>query len=148
MPTAMLSGSGSPAGFNLNVTPPENSPYPPFTQRVNAQAGPVRVMLRIPLEISGKVIDAATGKPIPEFRLTYGPCVAPDKDDVTWANQAARTIANGRYEASIIDFPFGGKLKVEAEGYEPSISRLIKADEGKITVDFELKSASPNAPAK
>jgi hypothetical protein len=124
--------------------PLNHLPYAFMQKRVKATDGMVRLVLPAALLISGRVTDAATHEAIPLFRLTYGVSRgALDADDqIDWQPYNARSIANGRYEATITDFAdVGGKLKVDADGYEPAVSRLIRGAEGKVTVDFELKRA-------
>jgi RNA polymerase sigma factor (sigma-70 family) len=115
-------------------------PYAFVSKRVTAGDGVVKLVMPAALLISGRVTDAATHEVIPLFRLTYGVCQAGGEDEqIQWQIYNARSIANGRYEANIKDFAeTGGKLRVEADGYEPAVSRVIKGDEGKVTVDFEL----------
>lgn len=108
---------------------------------VKAGGEPVRLTLYPPLTIKGAVVDAGTKAPIPQFRVIYGIRWS-GQDDVTWQSQSSRTLGNGKYTATISDFSNGGRLRVEADGYLPTISRLIEAKEGTITLDFALTKGS------
>ncbi len=105
---------------------------------VTPGGAPVVLTLYPPLKIAGNVIDANTKAPIQAFRIVHG-IRWTGQDDVTWQPQDSRMLGNGKYEANITDFSNGGRLRVEADGYLPVISRMILANEGSISLDFELK---------
>ncbi len=96
-------------------------------------------VFRVPgaLVVSGDVIDAATRKPIPEFRVVPGG--ADNQEPVFWRRNQSFTARGGQYR---IEETRGGSvnlIRIEAEGYQPAISREIKSDEGAISINFELK---------
>ncbi len=99
---------------------------------------PVRLTMNPPVDVSGNVFDADTKAPIPAFTITYGNRWT-SQEDVTWQTGSARKLGDGKYSAEISQFCNGGKLKVEAKGYLPAISRMIMSDEGAIVIDFALK---------
>ncbi|MDA7511443.1 carboxypeptidase regulatory-like domain-containing protein, partial [Verrucomicrobia bacterium] len=99
-----------------------------------------------PLELSGRVVDAATGVPVDQFRLVWS-----EGHDV-FSRRFARIERGGRYSVHVGEINasgwFGGyahhfQLRVEAEGYQSKLSRLFdsnKGDVGKIDYDFHLES--------
>ncbi len=103
------------------------------------------VMLKSLVRIVGSVVDAETGKPLEKFSFTQGT----DFDDGRapfWQTFDKKTITTGKYATSIRQENFKYRVRVEAEGYMPGESRLIKPydpDKGEITLDFKLQKA-PN----
>lgn len=119
----------------------------------NIQADGKEHVIKLPpaLVISGTVRDAATGKPLPHFRIGTGwPAATPeDATAVHWSplDRHWMSFAGGKfrhsYEESIvsgIENP-GYVLKFEVEGYTPFVSRVIRPDEGEVTLDVALKQA-------
>ncbi|HVT87582.1 MAG TPA: sigma-70 family RNA polymerase sigma factor [Tepidisphaeraceae bacterium] len=102
---------------------------------------PVRITIYPIQKISGRVVDVETHKPLPQFTMIYGIRWA-GGDDVIWQHQDVRTLTDGQYEANIADFNSGGRLRVEADGYVPSSSRIVTASEGNLTIDFELRKGT------
>jgi len=86
------------------------------------------------LRVHGKVTDAKTGKPIPNFEIA----------SVYVTGGRTRTsslvaFAEGTYEVSFDEMrPETRQLQVTAVGYEPATSDQIKTDEGEHVVDFKL----------
>jgi thiol-disulfide isomerase/thioredoxin len=92
------------------------------------------------LKVTGKVHDDATKQPIPAFKVFLG-MISENSTEFYWDLQA-NAGKDGVYSISE-DYPRDGfGVKIEAEGYEPTISRDIKPDEGTISVDFSLKKLS------
>jgi beta-lactamase regulating signal transducer with metallopeptidase domain/uncharacterized GH25 family protein/5-hydroxyisourate hydrolase-like protein (transthyretin family) len=103
------------------------------------------ITLKPPLSISGSVVDTETDKPIDRFTLVkgidYGDGRAPD-----WLRYDLMQIAGGRYEIDFNQEEFLWRLRVEAEGYMPSESRIFqpyKTDKGEVVYNFELRKAEP-----
>jgi hypothetical protein len=95
------------------------------------------------LRIRGKVVDAETGEPIPEFNLLTGIDWGGDRP-ISWERRSIKTFTQGHYEIEF-SYPYPAHLiRIEAEGYKPGISRPIGSDEGEVTSDFKLeKGAGP-----
>jgi hypothetical protein len=90
------------------------------------------------LKISGKVVDAETGEPIPEFKLLTGIDWGGDRP-ISWQRRSTKTFTQGHYESGF-SYPYPAHLiRIEAEGYKPGISRPIGSDEGEVTSDFKLE---------
>ncbi len=107
------------------------------------------------LTIRGTVTDSKTGKAIPKFRIV---CGWPQKSgllterpfwsplDRFWLN-----FSGGSYEHTFEEGVVAGDtnpgylLKFEAEGYASWVSRTIRADEGDVQIDAQLRP-SPSIP--
>jgi hypothetical protein len=102
------------------------------------------VTLRPPLRVSGSVIDAETKRPLGTFRVVRG--LGWDQQDrIHWEQESAATLQGGRYE-QVFTYPYPKLyVRIEADGYLAGMSRAIKATEGNITFDFELKKGKPLA---
>ncbi len=93
------------------------------------------------------VVDDATGRPVPAFRVTA--LFVPVKDGK--AGQVARPLQSqavaspdGEYTIRQASVPFDMyALRIEAPGYAPAKSRNIRADEENVTIDFRLIAARP-----
>ena len=98
-----------------------------------------------PLSISGSVADAATGAAIPNFEVYFAQNVSETR---TYWEIKRGAGAKGTYRVGTT-YPTDGEaaVKIEAEGYEPAISRNIAYNEGNITLDFALKKLSPEKAA-
>jgi uncharacterized GH25 family protein len=103
------------------------------------------VLMKPPLKIVGSVVDAETNKPIDRCVLIkgmdYGDGRAPD-----WMRHDTTQVAGGKYETVFSQEGFLWRLRVEAEGYTPSESRVFqpyKTDMGEIDYDFKLQKAEP-----
>jgi hypothetical protein len=103
----------------------------------------VVITLNRPLVISGTVTDAATGKPIDDFKLYDG------QGPGNWYRQRPRQFHDGRYVRNIIwPYPRTVALRIEAAGYLPAESRGFQITEGTVTYDFRLtKGDVPTRPA-
>lgn len=111
-------------------------------------AQPATITLSRDLIIRGKVIDAATGKPIKQFTLVPG-LAGSDKPDayVVWDRSAQAQAqlgitAEGQYQWRVRDWR-PARLRVEAFGYQAAESRTFVTEEGYATADFRLKPVTP-----
>lgn len=110
------------------------------------------VTLSPALTVSGTVRDAATGQPIPKFRMITG---WPEKN---YADDSVRprwsplerfwlSFSGGEFQHSYTEPVLGGTenrgyiLKFEAEGYTPAVTRTIAADEGEVRFEINLRPA-------
>jgi RNA polymerase sigma factor (sigma-70 family) len=90
------------------------------------------------LTIRGTVVDSRTRKPIEAFTLTPG--VDRREGSFTyWDRGESRQRNGGRYEIRLTEpAEYGHRLRIEALGHAPAISRAIADDGGDAEVDFEL----------
>jgi RNA polymerase sigma factor (sigma-70 family) len=115
--------------------------FAPIQGAVATAAAPVRLVLHPPVLVQGAITDADSHAPIDSFKMFYG-IRWTGQTDVVWQTQDSQTLTGGKYTAAISSFSNGGKIRVEADGYQPSISRLIQGDEENITLDFALHKGS------
>ena len=138
--------SEAPRGpMQMNITAPG---FMGRTVSVEGGGEPITVTLTLSLQITGKVVDDATGKKIPEFAVIEG--IVFDKSGPTgevnlrpnWQTQRTSRERNGAFTCRFESPEYERMLRVEAEGYQPCDSRRIKNDEGRIELEFRLKRLS------
>ena len=120
--------------FKADICRPDGMQLP----RQSLIARPDEYVFRVPgaLVVSGEVIDAATRKPIPEFRVVPGQTV--DQQPVFWRRTESFTAKGGHYRIHETRGDSVNLIRIEAEGFQPAVSREIKSDEGAISINFEL----------
>jgi len=113
------------------------------------------IQLKRQTVVSGRVLDAMTKQPITAFDLIFGTYYPPQVPGWTgWARGAAlhlqgdsyRYVFSGPAQMDSRDGIAPGaegfhRLRIEAPGYEPGVSRPIANDEESVSIDFELKPA-------
>jgi thiol-disulfide isomerase/thioredoxin len=74
--------------------------------------------------VSGRVLDAETGQPLPAFTLTQG---RQNRQYIgfDWEKRSRRTFANGLFEVSVAKERLAPAVLIEAPGYLPQSSGLI-----------------------
>jgi thiol-disulfide isomerase/thioredoxin len=93
-----------------------------------------------PLEVSGTITDAETGEPLPAYKVWLG-MGFDGGGDLYW-DYKPNSGKDGTYLVSE-SFPRPRfAVKIEADGYEPAISRDIAPDEGVITINFTMQKLS------
>ncbi len=123
-PEELLANIGRPNGMTLS-----NRPLSPRKEEY---------VFRVPkaLVISGKVVDAETHQPIKGFRLLSGYNWMGQQ--VVWEQNNNVAATGSTYEIKKTYENGANLVRVEADGYMPAVSREIKGDEAKVTIDFEL----------
>ncbi len=91
------------------------------------------------LEISGKVTDAKTGKPIEKFRVVRGLRNKNPRIGIDWIEYDVYDATDGAYRVTFDRVPLAALVRVEANGYRVKASRDIEADEGQVDLSFELE---------
>ncbi len=92
------------------------------------------------LAISGSVTDAETKQPIPSFRVVRGYMSTGSFEQMTWDRMEVREGKNGKYELTISQPSRTHLVRIEADGYQPAVSREFKNDEGTVSYDFSLEN--------
>jgi len=91
--------------------------------------------------IRGTVTDAETGKPIENIQLVFGTKWNADQPvswHPGWNFNAVKS--GGKFEIADDWSSYPGiAVKIEASGYFPAESRIIKSDEGDVTLDLKMK---------
>jgi hypothetical protein len=90
----------------------------------------------------GTVVDAETGKPIPDFQVIRGQLFGIGTEDTMWDRSQVSAGTDGKYAiAGGERYSMSVRLLVEAEGYLPQASGSLTA-QGWVTNDFRLKKGS------
>jgi beta-lactamase regulating signal transducer with metallopeptidase domain/thiol-disulfide isomerase/thioredoxin/uncharacterized GH25 family protein len=95
------------------------------------------VTLHPQVVISGRVTDAVTGQPVPEFYLRSGQLPS-DGEKLSWSGGEGVRYSNGRYSFKIAEPAEGYALRLVAAGYMPIDSRVFRQTDGEQTFDFRL----------
>src|SRR5262249_55612783 len=85
--------------------------------------------------ISGKVVDAETKQPIKSFR------VVPRHAGGSWIQDEAIRASEGRFQLRRTRGELAQQVRIEADGYQPEVSREIKNSEEKAALEFALAKA-------
>ncbi|MGD0388343.1 MAG: carboxypeptidase regulatory-like domain-containing protein [Tepidisphaeraceae bacterium] len=92
--------------------------------------------------IRGTVTDAETGKPVENIQLIIGIKWSLEQP-VTWQpgwNFDMNAVRPGGKFQFTDQWPYPGiAVKIEAPGYLPAESRIVKSDEGDVTLDLKMK---------
>ena len=100
------------------------------------------IVLQWPLVVSGKVVDAESGLPLEKFDVVRGVDFGNNNPSANWQRHDVKQGTNGKYRREFNE-PYPGYLmRIEAEGYRPGISRVIRSDEGEVTINFELEEGT------
>lgn len=105
------------------------------------------------LVVSGTVLDAATGAPIPQFRIACGwpsPVLGGEiQPRFSNIERFWLSFTGGKFKHSFEEPLIGGLpsnpgyiLKFEAEGYAPALSRVIKEEEEGVQLEVRLEKAN------
>lgn len=91
--------------------------------------------------VSGRVIDDSTEEPVKSFRVTPG-TASTSRPPASWNRYDTFSSADGEFKYVADHYREERLLLVEAAGYRPARSRVIKADEGKASLEFRLKRSA------
>jgi hypothetical protein len=120
------------------------------------EPGPSKESMKLPtLSVRGLVIDATTKRPIARFRVIPG---VPNELGTTWQTHLITTHKHGLFELPPDVRAWDEtRFRVEAKGYRPGVSRVVKKSEGEVKLTFALEAdtgisavvhAPDGAPAK
>ena len=115
------------SSVNFNETPSERNEPAPAEQAEAPKPA---------LRISGRVLDAETGEPIENCRMVPSMSEREETAHVTWQSQYLKNFSEGRYVYET-DRPWEKtRLRIEAEGYLPALTRSV--DKGEV-VELDVK---------
>ncbi len=107
-------------------------------REVGPSEGVALIKMNRALTISGTVVDSRTSRPIEAFALTPG-VDQQNGFSTYWERNMTKQRSGGRYEIELTESAESGhRLRIEADGYAPGISRPIHDGEENPKVDFEL----------
>lgn len=106
----------------------------------------VVVKLGPAFSLTGTVVDATNGQPIPEFVLNGRYVQAhPSASPGTWYDWNRKPFLDGKFNVYYEEPLHGGsgqmhdwQFRVEADGYEPGLSRVVRDDERGTNIVFQL----------
>jgi len=112
-------------------------------REVPPAGGELTIAMTRELKVRGIVVDAETRHAVKSFTLVPG-MESGGNSSTYWERNRARLIKRGRYEAQFDDMTRGQgrRLRVEADGYMPAVSRVIRDDEDDPVVNFVLRKAA------
>jgi len=91
--------------------------------------------------VRGSVVDAVTEKPINDFHITLGLVFNANDEQVNWQpgwNQDFGKRAGGFQFPYTWSFP-GIAVRIEAKGYLPAESRIVRAGQGNVMLSMKLQ---------
>ncbi len=114
------------------------------------QADPHEITMNKALKVTGKVVDAVTGAPLPKFSVVQGMKWDSSNQPVYWERHNIQEGQNGTFTSEFDEPREGGHLlRIEAAGYRPGISREFKDSEGEVTLEFKMiKGMGPSGVVK
>jgi len=131
--------------FEADICPPNGMQMPdqPLIARQEEYVFKTLPML----VISGAVIDGETKAPIKLFKVIPGLRFNAERATY-WESDHSFSAADGKYQIKQDREQFAFGVQIVADGYLPAVSRDIKSDEGKVTIDFALKKGGMPVVAK
>jgi RNA polymerase sigma factor (sigma-70 family) len=107
---------------------------------VPADAAEISISMVKQLKVRGTVVDAETRHAVKSFTVVPG-TESGGGFSTYWQRDHARPMTRGRYEARFDDAvgPDGRRIRIEADGYAPAVSRVVHDDEDEPVVNFVLK---------
>ncbi len=124
------------ANGDLRSNPAAGSGDPRRAQDGKQEAANAKPALRI----TGRVVDAETGKVIDKIRMVPTSVSRDDAKDITWQTQYLKNFTDGRFVYETAQPWEKTKLRIEAEGYQPAMTRIVKKGEV-VELDLKLKRA-------
>ena len=118
--------------------------YLPVNHReVQQVGGDLTIAMTRQLKVRGTVVDAETRHAVKTFTLVPG-TESGGSFSPYWDRSGARRATRGRYEIRFEDVTRqqGRRLRVEADGYMPAVSRVIRDDEDNPVVNFVLQKGA------
>ena len=103
------------------------------------------VVLTDLLRVSGTVVDADTGRPIESFYTIQGHDYEDDRAP-EWHFYMREKRLNGKYAFEFFQAWIRYRIRIEADGYMPFVSEIIRADDPKnrnVTLNVTLKKTDP-----
>ncbi|WP_082846423.1 carboxypeptidase regulatory-like domain-containing protein [Planctomyces sp. SH-PL14] len=106
-------------------------------QRLVARDEPYVFISKPSLHVNGRVVDQATGQPIPAFRVVLGEDLG--NDQFIWDRKDSFDGKDGAFYYRT-DYPRPNyRFRIEAPGYQTADTRNVRSDEGSIEVRVELR---------
>lgn len=100
------------------------------------------LVLRPATRFTGTVVNATTGEPVPQFKVTLGDTRRATgkypNADIYWQTPEARTFRAGSFTLEAWEMRFDHTLLIEAEGYEPLQTATFPSRQQDETLELKL----------
>jgi thiol-disulfide isomerase/thioredoxin len=111
-------------------------------REIRASENELTLSLRRQLRVRGTVVDAATGRPVERFTLVPGRERGLGSPTY-WDRGEVKSFGSGRFEMTFTQpADEGRRFRIDAEGYEPGVSRIIRDTDADVTLKIELKAGA------
>ena len=111
-------------------------------QNIGADGQQHKLVMQWPLLVSGKVVDAESGLPLETFNVVQGIDWGNNNQQIHWERYNIKQGRDGKYRTEF-NYPRAGHyVRIEAEGYRPNVSRMIRNEEGEVTVNFQMEEGT------
>ncbi len=100
------------------------------------------IVLPWALVVSGKVVDAESGLPLEKFEVVQGIDWGNARQATHWDRYNVKTGADGKYRTEFSEPRAWHFVRIEADGYRPGVSRVLRDNEGKVTIHFEMEEGT------
>ncbi len=111
-------------------------------QKLAASEKTHTIVLPWAVVVTGKVVDAESGLPLEKFDVVQGIDWENAHQATHWERYNTKPGSNGKYRTEFTEPCAGHYVRIEADGHRPGISRVIRDDEGKVTINFEMEEGS------
>ncbi len=111
-------------------------------QKFSPREEPYEITMPKALKVTGKVVDAESGKPLEKFSVIQGIKWDSNNQPVYWERHTIKPEQNGAFTTEFDEPREGHLVRIEAEGYRPGVSRIIKTDEQDVALEFKLEKGS------
>ena len=120
--------------FSLVIELPAASQARAFAKEPDAKAAAQAAAGE--LVINGNVVDRESKRPIASFRVIPG--THPRPKEWHWQRRQSAVGVDGQYRICEAIAGSVHVIRIEADGYQPAVSRDFKVGEGNVAINFEL----------
>lgn len=100
------------------------------------------IVMKWPLLVTGRVVDAESGLPLEKFNIVHGIDWGNGNTQVHWERYNVKEGREGKYSTEFNEPRSGHYVRIEAAGYRPGVSRVLRDDEGEVKINFELEEGA------
>ncbi|MGI9429938.1 MAG: hypothetical protein ACR2NM_14855, partial [Bythopirellula sp.] len=111
-------------------------------QNIRADGKQHKLVMPWPLIVAGKVVDAESGLPVEAFNVVQGIDWGNNNQPIHWERYNNKQGRDGKYRTEFSYPREGHYVRIEAEGYRPEVSRLIRDEEGEVTINFQMEEGT------
>jgi uncharacterized GH25 family protein len=108
-------------------------------QNFTAREEPYEITMPRALKVEGMVVDAESGEPVKTFSAVQGIKWDSSNQPYYWERYNIQAGKDGKFTMDFDEPREGHLVRIEAAGYRPGISRVIKSDEQNVKLEFKLE---------